>query len=87
MPPQSAVATSDRVLKAREFQLDKGERDWVDMTALAIRLRSDTNFDRSGLLRGILRAVREAGLDVESHCASEEDVATHLLEILLRGSR
>lgn len=75
-----------RTLRPREFQLDKVERDWVDTTALAIRLRTETNFDRSALVRGILKAVRESGLGIGDRCATEQDVYAYVLQFLPQGA-
>ncbi|HEX6036784.1 MAG TPA: hypothetical protein VFZ20_02065, partial [Longimicrobium sp.] len=59
-PPASrapvATGRTERNVRPREFQLDKEPRDYVDTTVHAIRLRTETSFDRSALVRGILKA-------------------------------
>jgi hypothetical protein len=79
--PASAART-DRNVRPREFQLDKEPRDYVDTTVHAIRLRTETSFDRSALVRGILKAVRRSGLDIAARCDSEDDVTEYLLRYL-----
>ena len=79
----SATAAADgRSFRPREFQLDKESRDYLDTTAFAIRLRTETGFDRSALVRGLLRAVLRSGLDVGGRCDSEEEVTEYLLRFL-----
>jgi hypothetical protein len=82
----TAPSASARTLRPREFQLDKVERDWVDTTALAIRLRTETNFDRSALVRGILKAVRESGINIGDRCATEQEVYACMLQVLAQGA-
>lgn len=79
--PTSAVRT-DRNVRPREFQLDKEPRDYVETTVHAIRLRTETSFDRSALVRGILKAVRRSGVDIAARCDTEEDVTEYLLRYL-----
>ena len=84
MPPPAAPAVSGRSFRAREVQLDKESRDYVDSTVHGIRLRTETAFDRSTLVRGILKAVRRSGVDIASRCDSEDDVTEYLLRLLPR---
>jgi hypothetical protein len=83
-PPAAPAAGGGRSFRAREFQLDKESRDYVDSTVHSIRLRTETAFDRSTLVRGILTAVRRCGVDIAAHCDSEDDVADYLLRLLPR---
>lgn len=81
-PAPPASAGDGRAVRPREFQLDKEPRDYLDTTAFAIRLRTEAAFDRSALLRGLVKAVLRSGLDVASRCDSEEDVIAYLLQHL-----
>lgn len=84
MAPPAAPAVAGRSFRAREFQLDKESRDYVDSTVHSIRLRTETAFDRSALVRGILKAVRRSGVDIAARCDSENDVTEYLLRLLPR---
>ena len=77
-----AVPADGRSFRPREFQLDKEPRDYLDTTAFAIRLRTETTFDRSALVRGLVKAVLRSGLDVAGRCDSEEEVTEYLLRFL-----
>jgi len=46
---------------------------WLDKQAVAARQRTGVSLKRSALLRGIVRGLKEASLDL-SHCRNEEDV-------------
>lgn len=90
-PPPPAAAPSGaspadgaggRSFRPKEFQLDKESRDYLDTTTFAIRLRTETGFDRSALVRGLLRGVLRSGLDVAGRCDSEEEVTQYLLRFL-----
>ena len=84
MERTAAPAVGGRSFRAREFQLDKESRDYVDSTVHSIRLRTETVFDRSTLVRGILKAVRRSGVDIAARCDSEDDVTEYLLRLLPR---
>ena len=84
--PPDTSSLARRGLRAREFQLDKAARDWVDTTAFAIRLRTERAFDGSALMRAILAALLRSGLEVADRCESEEDVTEYVLGNLSRKS-
>jgi hypothetical protein len=70
--------------RAIESQVDSEIRRYVETTAFTIRLRTEGPFDRSSLMRGILRAVLRSGLDL-SDCDSEEEVTAALARYLPPG--
>ena len=71
--------------RALESQVDSEIRRYLEMTAFTIRLRTESSFDRSALLRGILRAVLRSGVDL-SHCDSEDEVTSALARVLPPGA-
>jgi hypothetical protein len=71
--------------RALESQVDSEVRDFLQTTAFTIRLRTESSFDRSALLRGILRAVLRSGVDL-THCESEEEVTSTLARFLPPGA-
>jgi hypothetical protein len=86
VPAARAAGTGGRSRSAssrpREFQLDKEPRDFIDSTVFAIRLRTESTFDRSALVRGIVKAIRRSGLDLAGRCNTEEEVTAYLLGVL-----
>ncbi len=84
--PEAAATTSPRTGRASyrsvESQLDAESRRFLELTAFQIKLRTETPFDRSALLRGILRAVLASDLDFASDCDTEQDVTDLLRQHL-----
>jgi|SRR5688500_3469807 hypothetical protein len=70
--------------RSMEFQVDSEIRRFLETTALTIRLRTECSFDRSALIRGILRALVASGIDL-SDCDSEDDVTAALARYLSPG--
>lgn len=70
--------------RAMESQVDSEIRRYVETTAFTIRLRTESTFDRSALMRGILRAVLRSGVDL-SDCDSEDEVTAALARYLPPG--
>lgn len=70
--------------RSMEFQVDSEIRRFLETTALTIRLRTECSFDRSALIRGILRALVASGIDL-SDCDSEDDVTAALARYLSTG--
>lgn len=71
--------------RALESQVDSEIRRFLGSTAFNIRLRTESSFDRSALLRGILRAVARSGVDLVN-CDSEEEVTAALARFLPSGA-
>jgi hypothetical protein len=86
--PATGQERSDRRTRAAyrsmEFQVDSEIRGFLETTALTIRLRTECSFDRSALIRGILRALVASGIDL-SDCDSEDDVTAALARYLSPG--
>lgn len=70
--------------RALESQVDSEIRRYLETTAFTIRLRTESSFDRSALLRGIVRAVLRSGVDL-SECDSEDEVTYALARYLPAG--
>ena len=70
--------------RALESQVDSEIRRYLETTAFTIRLRTES-FDRSALLRGILRAVLRSGVDL-SECDSEDEITLALGRFLPSGA-
>ena len=71
--------------RALEFQADAEIRRYLETTTFAIRLRTDGAFDRSALIRGILRAVLRSGVDLAG-CDTEDEVTAMLARNLPAGA-
>lgn len=71
--------------RALESQVDSEIRRYLETTAFTIRLRTESSFDRSALIRGILRAVLRSGIDL-STCDSEDEVTSALARLLPPGT-
>lgn len=82
--PPSSARTGRATYRSVESQLDADSRRFLDLTAFEIKLRTDTPFDRSALLRGILRAVLESEIDFAGECDNEQEVADLLRQHLPR---
>jgi hypothetical protein len=65
--------------------VDSEIRRYLETTAFTIRLRTESSFDRSALIRGILRAVLRSGIDL-STCDSEDEVTSALARLLPPGT-
>ncbi len=71
--------------RALESQVDSEVRRYLETTAFTIRMRTETSFDRSALIRGIIRAVLRSGVDL-ANCDSEEEVTSALARFLPPGA-
>lgn len=83
--PSSARRPGRPSYRSVESQLDADCRRFLELTAFQIKLRTETPFDRSALLRGILRAVLNSDIDFAGECETEQDVTDLLREHLHRG--
>lgn len=83
--PERAERRSPRqAYRALESQVDSEIRRYLETTAFTIRLRTEGSFDRSALLRGIVRAVLRSGVDL-SNCDTEDEVTLALARCLPPG--
>lgn len=71
--------------RALESQVDPEIRRYLETTAFTIRMRTEGSFDRSALIRGIIRAIVRSGLDLAS-CDSEDEVTAALARFLPPGA-
>jgi hypothetical protein len=83
-PPLVSATDVARSHRPQEFQLDKPARDWIDTTALAVRLRTGRGFNRSSLMRALVHAAQLSALKIGETCSSEEEITAYLLEFLPR---
>jgi hypothetical protein len=71
--------------RALESQVDSEIRRYLETTAFTIRMRTESSFDRSALIRGIMRAILRSGVDL-SNCDSEDEVTSALARFLPPGA-
>ena len=70
-PPSSTAGVAGELVSTT-IRLNRQDLDYLDDQALAIRRGSRTFLTRSEVLRGILAAIRSAGLDFSQAVSAQE---------------